>query len=332
MNFVHNNEFVNGLNIFNAPVGENNIDLLSFIEKTKSYVEEYKYNLSLAVSKFKLNNAAENKISENFFFNVLIETGKICGFIPKLENGSVGVLDNVVFQPFVPTAWNFYAEPEVVDIVPYYESGVTLNQLGLQNRQLRRDDFEIVYLNNTRMGFQASLAYEARMCAMLDICMYNNVLAKSIGIALQGKNDDLNDMKQLLNKILNQNGILAFDVENKPDVNELITTIDLNVEWLGDKIYDAKKNLRAELHERMGITHAPYEKRERLTNVEIQTQNQSADMLAESTLDVINAGLQRINEKFDLEYPLSVSFTDAGVNGEKDTEVVEDKEVDVNVE
>ena len=332
MNYVHNNSFVNGLDIFNAPVGENNIDLLSFIEKTKSYIEEYKYNLSLAVSKFKLNNAKENKISENFFFNVLIETGKICGFIPKLENGKIGVLDNIVFQPFVPTAWNYYVEPEVVDIVPYYESGVTLNQLGLQNRQLRRDDFEIVYLNNTRMGFQASLAYEARMYAMLDICMYNNVLAKSIGIALQGKNDDLNDMKQLVIKILNQNGILAFDVENKPDVNELITTIDLNVEWLGDKIYDAKKNLRAELHERMGITHAPYEKRERLTNVEIQSQNQSADMLSQSTLDVINHHLDIINEKFKLEYPLSVSFTSEGIDGNKQTEIIKDEEVQEDVE
>lgn len=323
--FIHENSFSEGgLDIFNAPVGENNIDMLSFVEKTKSYIEEYKYNLSLAVSKFKLLGAKENGISENFFFMVLIETGSICGFRPTIPDGNAKALKNIVFQPYVATGWNYYAEPTRVDIVPYYQNGVTFENLGLRSRNLSAEDFEIVWLNNTRIGFAGSLAYEARMCAMLEQCFYNNVLAKSIGLILEGKHNDLNDLKQLTNKILNQNGIFAFNVKDRPDANELIRALELNVEWLGDKITEAKKNLRAELHERLGITHAPYEKKERLTNVEIQTQNEASDLISQSTLNTINSRLDIINDKFELETPLKVVFTDAGIDSNIDeTENIE---------
>lgn len=324
--YIHSDSFISGIDIFSQPVGENtNMDLVSYIERTKSYIEEYKYNLSLATSKFKLNNAKENNISESFFFNVLIETGSICAFIPKLLNGNAPILKNVIFQPYNTLTWNYYVEPEKVNIIPYYANGVNFNELGF-NRTLTKDDFEIIYLNNTRLGFSGSLAYEARMCSMLDICLYNNVLAKSIGLILEGKHNDLNDLQAFARKILNQNGIIAFETGSKPEVNELIKSVDINTEWLGDKIADAKKNLRTELHERLGITHAPYEKRERLTNVEIESQNEASDLLSQSTLDCINTCLDKVNDKFNLEYKLSVKFTDAGIDA-SDGEVNEEKEV-----
>lgn len=309
LNYIHNTEFLNPYTAIASgyPTGENNFDLLSYVERTKSYIEEYKYNLSLAVSKFKLNGAQENNIDEPFFFSCLIETGSICAFFPKR-------LKEIVTQPYCATKWNYYAQPTEVNIIPYYANGVTLEELGLATRTLQKDDFEIIYLNKTKIGFAESLSYEARLHSMLDICFLNNVYAKSLNLILEGNIDETNDVKQILLKILNQNGILAFDSGSRPDINELIKSVDLNIEWLGDKIGEAKKQLRAELHERLGITHAPYEKRERLLNAEIETQNEAVDLLAKSTLDTINDGLSRCNEHFKLETPLSVSFTNIGID------------------
>lgn len=329
LNYIHNTEFLNPYTALASgyPLGENNLDLLSYIERTKAYIEEYKYNLSLAVSKFKLNNADKNKIDEPFFFSVLIETGSICGFYPK-------TLDTIVTQPYCATKWNYYARPTEVNIIPYYANGVTLEELGLANRKLDKDEFEIIYLNKTKIGFCESLAYEARLCSMLDMCFLNNVYAKSLNLILQGSNEDLTDIKQFLNKILNQNGIIGIDTGTRPEALELIKSIDLNIEWLGDKIALAKKELRAELHERLGITHMPYEKKERLLNAEIETQNEAADLLSQSTLDTINAGLNACNEKFKLEYPLSVSLTDIGIDSKNNDNmnVSEVKEIDFNTQ
>lgn len=309
LNYIHNTDFQNPYTALASgyPVGENNLDLLSYIERTKAYIEEYKYNLSLAVSKFKLNGAKENKIDEPFFFSVLIEIGSICGFFPER-------LKTVVTQPYCATRWNYYVHPTEVNLIPYYANGVTLEELGLASRTLKQDDFEIIYLNKTKIGFRESLAYEARLCSMLDMCFLNNVYAKSLNLILQGSSDELNDVKQLLNKILNQNGIIGFDTGSRPDALELLKSVDLNIEWLGDKIAESKKQLRAELHERLGITHAPYEKRERLINAEIETQNEATDLLSQSTLDTINEGLDKLNNKFSLEVPLSVSLTDIGID------------------
>ena len=325
-NYVHNSYFTNPYTtLFSGyPSGENNIDLLSYIERTKAYVEEYKYNLSLAVSKFKLKGANENNIDESFFFNVLIEDGSLCAFNPpKLS-------ENIVVQPYCATRWNYYAKPTEVNIIPYYENGVTLTELSLDSRQLAAEQFEIIYLNKTRIGFAESLAYEARMCSMLDICLYNNVLAKSLALLLRGNSDDLNDIKIFINKILNQNGIIAVDVQNRADINELLTSVDLNVEWLADKIHAAKMSLRSELHERLGITHAPYEKKERLIEAEIQTQNEAADLLSASTLQTINSCLERCNEKFKLTTPLSVEYINIGVNEDsgKNINIEETREYD----
>lgn len=316
--FLHNSAFANPMTagaLSGYPVGENNIDLYSYIERTKSYIEEYKYNLSLAMSKMKLIGAAENNIDESFFFGILIETGSICAFNPK------NLKENIVVQPYNGVRWNYYALPVEVDIIPYYENGVTLESLGLQNRRLSAGEFELIFLNKTRIGFAESLAYEARLCSMLDMCFMNNVLAKSLAILLRGNSDDLNEIKDFVNKIFNQNGIIALDTVNRPDVNELVTSLDLNVEWLGDKIAEAKKALRAELHERLGITHAPYEKKERLIRAEIQSQNEAADLMSASSLDTINECLKKCNEKFNLETPLQVVYTDAGISEEKEETV-----------
>lgn len=320
--YIHTGSFANPFTaspLTGFPVGENNFDLYSYIEKTKAYIEEYKYNLSLAMSKYKLIGAKENNVDESFFFAVLVELGSICGFNPAKTS------ESIIFQPYVGTSWNYYAQPTTVNIIPYYENGVTLEKLGLMQRELKSDDFEIVYLNKTRIGFAESLAYEARLCSMLDMCFHNNVLAKSLALLLQGNNDDLSDIKTFLNKILNQNGIIALDVQNRPEANELVKGVELNIEWLGDKITEAKKALRAELHERLGITHAPYEKKERLIEKEIQTQNEAADLMNQSTLQTINDCLEKCNEKFELETPLRVEYINIGVDADK-TENIEIEE------
>ena len=328
MDFVHDTYFLNPMTVHNAfgaygdSVGENNLDLQSFIERTKSYVEEYKYNLNLALSRFKLKNAKENEISDRFVLTVLIELGAIAAIQSKATG-------NIILQPFEVTRWNYYAEPTEIKIIPYYQNGVTMDDIGT-DRIFNKDNFEIVYLNLSKIGFKDTFMYEARIYSMLNQLLINNVFAKSLQCVLQGKQEDKFDFKRIIHSILNQNGFLSIDTENNPNINELLTAPDLNIEWLADKVYEAKQNARRDLHERLGITHTPYEKKERLTNVEIQTQNEATDLLNISTLNSLNEGFERVNKHFNLLNPLLVELTDIGINNSKNEEIEEQKEVNIN--
>ena len=324
--YIHSSGFVNPMTIHQLfeSAGENNNDIFSFIEREKSYIEEYKYNLNLALSRFELVNAKENNIVDNFVLTVLIEAGAIAAIKPK---------QNVILQPFVVNRWNYYAEPTEIKIIPYFENGVTMEELGA-SRVYQKGDFEIVYLNKTKIGFKETFAYEARIYSMLNQLLINNIFAKSLQMVLQGKQSDRFDFKHIIHSIFNQNGILTLDTESKPDINELLTAPDLNVEWLADKVNEAKQNARRDLHERIGITHTPYEKKERLTNVEIQTQNEATDLLNIATFNTINEGLTRVNERFKLANPLSVKLTNIGINTDEkdDFTLNENKEVSVDEE
>ena len=328
MDFVHDQFFINPMTIHNAfgvygdSVGENSVDMLSFIERTKAYIEEYKYNLNLALSRFNLVNANENEISSRFALTVLIELGAIACVRPQTQN-------KIVLQPFEALRWNYYAEPTEIKLIPYFENGVTMEELGLQ-RTYKKDEFEIIYLNQSKIGFKDTFMYEARIYSMLNQLLINNIFAKSLQIVLQGKQTDKFDFKHIVHTILNESGILALDVENHPDINEMLTSPELNVEWLADKVYEAKQNARRDLHERIGITHTPYEKKERLTNVEIQTQNEATDLLNISTLNSLNEGFERVNKKFALVNPLSVKLTDIGIANNEQKNITEEKEVNIN--
>lgn len=311
--YFHNSTFFNNFSIHNnplfalEPVGENNLDIKTFIEKNKAYYQEYKYNLMLAVSRFKPINFTENGINSRLFLMYLIENGSILGFKPNNNNKPV------IFTPYLIERYNYQMQPTEVKAIPYYEGGVTVEEIG-EKRSFTKDEFEIVYLNSCQCGLAEDLSYEATIIAMLNQVLLNNVTVQALQLILQGAQSDKFDFKQIIYSILNQNGILALDSEKNPNLNELLNAIDLKVDWLPDKVYEAKQQARRELHEKIGITHAPYEKKERLTNVEIQTQNEATDLMNLSTLNSINESLALVNEHFKLEKPLSVEFVDIGIN------------------
>lgn len=317
--YLHNSFFINPMSIhgtnFDA-IGENNQDLQTFIQRSKAYVEEYKFNLSIALSRFNIKNALENDIPQDFVLGVLIEAGSIAAFRPTIDqNGkSIETTDKLYFQPYIPSKWDFYARPTEIEIVPYFENGITLSELGISNKKLTKGQFEIIYLNKSRCGFAETFAQEALTYSMLNQLLLNNITAKSLQLILEGASSDKFDLAQIVRAIFNQNGILTLATDKKPDLNELLHAVNTDVEFLADKINAAKMELRRDLLDRLGVRHAPYEKKERLTNVEIQSQDEIVDLINKATLDTINEGLERVNKRFELVNPLKCEFTAAGVN------------------
>lgn len=327
--FYHNSAFFNNFTVHNNPltaldpVGENTLDLKSFIERNRAYYQEYKYNLMLAVSRFKPINFEENKLNPRLFLMYLIENGSILGFKPN-TNGKP-----VIFTPYLVERYNYQVEPSEVRAIPYYENGVTVDDIG-ENRQINRENFEIVYLNNCQCGLAEDLSNEATIVSILNQVLINNATIYGLQAILQGTQADECDYKKIIKAILNQNGIISVDVEKNPVISELMNASDLKREWVIDKVYDAKEKARRELHEKIGITHAPYEKKERLTNVEIQTQNEATDLMNITTLNTINEGLDRVNKHFELEKPLSVEFVNIGISTDPTDDTVKNEINEIN--
>lgn len=317
--FFHNGVFANNFTIHNnllgalESVGENNLDFKSFIERNKAYYQEYKYNLMLAVSRFKPINFIENGLNPRLFLMYIIENGSILAIPPA------GLSQKAIFTPYLIERYNFQVEPSEVRAIPYYENGITIEEIG-ERRIFKKGEFEIVYLNNCQWGLAEDLSYEATIISLLNQDLINNVTFYGLQAILQGTQADKFDFQDFIRSILNQNGVYTWDLEKNPNLSELLNAVDFKREWLADKIYEAKQQARRELHEKIGITHAPYEKKERLTNVEIQTQNEATDLMNVTTLNTINEGLTRVNEHFKFEKPLSVEFVDIGISNDGETE------------
>lgn len=315
-NYVHGTEFFNPLSVHNIDFsGENSIQFLSYIQRTKTYLEEYKNLLNLALSIFETEGFKENDIDDDFVLCCILETGSIAEFKPIKtdENKRNVIIGDVAMQPYAVLKRNMYTRPAVINIIPYISDGVTFSELGA-NKQLTADQFNIIYLNRMRVGIGATISYYATLIATIQQCFINNVFANSLQGIITGKQSDLTDIKQIMHAVLNQNGFIALNTGSNPQSNEMPQIIKPEINWLGNDILDTVHRLRKEFLERVGIAYSPYEKKERLTNVEIETQLETVDLLAYSTIKTINDCLEIGNEKFGLKTPLKVKHSKIGID------------------
>lgn len=321
-NFIHSTNFLNptakwGLCDF---VGENSIDIMSFIERSKAFVEEYKHILNIALSLFDGINFIENGINEDFFFWVLIERGYIAEFNAPTTDKPV------VFQPCNFTQWNYQCEPTEIEIIPYYQNGISSADSITTEKFSDKDKFNIVYLNKSHIGFSNTFDYYARLYSMLNQLFINNVFSKSLQTILEGGAENAPEFKELVRQIFNQNGIAIIANDRGLNPADMLHNVSTNIEWLGDEIDKAKYNLRRDVLERLGVMHSPYEKKERLTNVEIQRQDFVPDLILQNMVNTINKYLKIGNEQFKLEKPLSVKLCDVGITALKEKLEVRENE------
>lgn len=281
----------------NFPVGEENLELRSFIEKLESYQKSYNYFLNLALSIFKIENLEKYNINSEYFFKTLFENGSIC-FTNQSNIGLVAV-------PFSINGFNYQGLPSSWNAVPLFKS-----EEVLKIPQLNNENSVIVWLNKNHNGLFDEFCYFSRLAAMLLQLYNNNLYSKSLQLVLEGKRTNDAAFDEILNVVYNQSGFLKISTEAGDTALDLFKFISNNCEFLADKIDIAMNNLENRFLTRIGIPRIPYEKKSHLLNDEIKTADFSSDLIRMNFFETISKGLKKVNEKFgtDLILKFAVDF------------------------
>lgn len=301
-----------GFSNFNLPVGENNTELRSFVEKLESYSKSYNHFLNLALSIFKIENLEKYNINQEYFLRVLFENGAIT----VTRNSNVGL----VAVPFSVNGYNYQGLPSSWNATPLFESSEILKIPTLNN-----DNAVIVYLNKSHTGLFDEFTYFSRLSAMLLQLYNNNLYSKSLQLVLEGKRVNNSAFDEILDTIFNQSGFLKISTEAGDTAQDMLKFVSNNCDFLAREIDDALHNLENRFLSRLGIPHVPYEKKGHINVDEVHTQDFACDLIRMNFFETIQSGLKKVNEKFDtnLIVKFSVDF-DKKDNDENDVGEVTD--------
>lgn len=276
------------------PLTENNDTNKTYLHKLRSFINSYDFLLDILLSLLKFENCEKHKLNADDINKNLIFKGSIA--FAKTNIGVVAV-------PYTVLKQNYKGEPTEIKLNPKFNDNDGINT----SKTIKKDDFVIVYLNRAHRGFIGYLNYHAGIEACLSVLLNNNIIANSLQAILQGKAEQLNDIKNVVNAIYNQNGILKLALPESARAEDFIKFDYNNNNLILDKIAEASTNNINTFFSRCGVDYTPYEKKERLTNEEIKTNNMALDLIRGSMLETVKSGLDKVNEKFDMD--LTVSLT-----------------------
>lgn len=289
------------------PIGENNITTRTYFEKMKAYNNSYNYMLDIALSLLKYKGFDNTNIDDEDFNNHLIIDGSIA-----IAKSNIGI----IACPYSVEKRNYKGKPTAIRLTPCYNDNDGIDTA----KSLYEDDFIIVYLNRAHRGYLDYLQYHASIEACLSTLLNNNVIAKSLQNIIQGKAERLNDIENVMNAIYNQNGVLKLALPDTARVEDYIKLDKNDSEFIAEQIYTASTNNINAFFSRCGVNYTPYEKRERLTNEEIKTNNMALDLIRSSMIETVQKGLNEANKKFGFELSVTLSIdnkeTNESVGGE----------------
>lgn len=283
----------------NFPIGEDDTELKSYVERLENYKNSYNYFLNLALSIFKIENIEKTSINEEYFLKILVEQGAIA----VTDSSNIGLLA----VPFAVNGYNYQGLPSSYNAVPLFETKEVLNI-----PQLNNENSVIVYLNKSHTGLFEELTFYSKLTAMLLQLYNNNVYSKSLQLILEGKRINQNDFDEILDIIFNQSGFLKMTTEAGDTAQDLLKFISNNCEFLPAQIDDALHNLENRFLSRLGIPHVPYEKKGHINIEEVHTQDFACDLIRTGMLKTVQSGLDAVNRKFgtNLKAKFTIDFNE----------------------
>lgn len=323
--------FFDIFNSFSIPIGENNENIKSVFEKMQSYLFMLAYLQNLTYSIFDFKGFAEANeregvnLDEDFFKKTILDNGKIAVLHTDSGIQNLPIVISKVNQYHNATAFSIVNQSDSQNGVIF--EAITPKDYTLETSNKAGDGvgaFEIVYLNPSHLGLFPIMQHYAGLYAMSDKLLQNNLFARSLQTIIEASADKKVDVKYIVDAIFNQNGILALSSEKARTVSELLQNNPNTPEWVCDKVCELQQNIINKYLAHIGINHIPYEKRERLTNEEIKTNDMSLDLIRKSYLNTIQDGLDRANKRFNLNLSVSLAVSEPIEQMSENSEEIEE--------
>lgn len=287
-----------------------NGEITSYIDKINYYLIKEKELWNIVLSTYTIDNVPEDlkrRGGETFILKSLFGYG-CCIFTNNTNIGFVSSPPaNVMYNAFDDMArtqlqiCNFKAN-NVDDII----------RLDGDKSYLEMGEFVPVFVNKTHTGYFADIQHRSNSYCEIEQLLHNNLIVKSLMLILEGKDNQAMAFDELIDIINNQYGIAKVDIASGARSEDFLKVITNQIEVVFSQCVELNKNKDSEFLAKVGINHIPYEKKERLTNDEIATNNQLIDVVRDGIINTVNDGLKAVNEKYGTNMSMRLSIANKG--------------------
>ena len=257
------------------------------------------------------------RASYSIVMNDLPWSGSVKDFLfwALFRSGYVAVFDTdnygLSFQPCTLTGFDFYYQPvKAIVSNPVLQSEFTIGE-----------DCEILKLTPDYMGIWDIIYRYASKLAMIDSAIDISIINNKFAFAIAaGSKSGAEAVKKIYDKINSGDPIVVYDKSALLTEEEIRTGKDNSVRLFErsnlkqsylttDQLADQKTILR-HFDEEIGIPSLPYEKKERLTQYESESNVTASQSRINVWIDTLNESAELINDMFNLHMSFESRYKD----------------------
>ena len=282
------------------------------------YLQKF-YNIFMGSYNIKPKNNAMPLTQEQqeYIFKKFWAEGKISAFVvegTKLEEGEVPSTVNqypngvLAFVPFAPFIFNIYDYPVQVNLIQVRGATFIPTKPMVVNK-----DVVIGYIQRSHKSVLSVVDFYLQKIVDVEMVIKVQLQAHKVPWVVATTPENEEKMKILLNKILSDDFALYL---SQSEI-EALKTLQGGNQYIIDKLYQYKQALENELLTYLGVDNLGImEKKEHLTNDEVNTNNDLINDHSDNFLKCLQGFFERIEKVFGIGY--EVEATSSPVSAKKD--------------
>lgn len=255
----------------------------------KTYLNYRDKMMSLAMNVFQFKNL-------NPFIDMALVNKTL------LMNGSVAffkddVTGDLLAMPYTSLgSLDYYGRPTRIQPIPYF---------GIYKRTLNRNEFVIMYDNNSKIPIYPELIQSAERLALIKRGIDINVSQQMTNRFWKTSEENERTLKSILNQVdSNVETIVTYDNFELDETQQVLNPAP----FVADKLNDCKKEEWAEFLEIIGISESQINKKERIIKDEIMFSMGGTIASRFNRYESRRKAVEEINKKFGLN--IEVAFYD----------------------
>lgn len=255
----------------------------------KTYLNYRDKMLSLAMNVFQFKN-----------MNPFIDMAQVNKSL--LMNGSIAfflddVTNELLAMPYTNLgSLDYYGQPQRIKPIPYF---------GVYNRVLNKNEFVIMYDNNSKIPIYNQLVQSAERMALIKRGIDINVGQQMTNRFWKTSEENLRTLKGILEQVdSNVETIVTYDNFDLDETQQVLNPAP----FVADKLNECKKEEWAEFLEIVGISESQINKKERIIKDEILFSMGGTIASRFNRYESRRKAVDEINKKFGLN--IEVAFYD----------------------
>lgn len=230
--------------------------------------------------------------------------------------------DMLGFAPFTEFEYNMYDFPEKIYLTNTrnVSTSIVPNKPMVVNK-----DVVIGYYSKSHKAPREIVNWYIDRIVQAEMVINTNIALQNIPFLIKANNKNIDKMKNIVNRILNNEMVLFADT----DVLDDIDCLNTSAPYLIDKLYDYKLKIENELLTFLGVNNNPVNKQSGVTVEEVNSNNDFIDASDDVHTDEMRDFCKRVELVFNTSLTVRSKYdilsTESDDNSDK-----EDKEVSDN--